>query len=441
MSSKKVLVLGAGLVSPPIIDYLYKNTDYLLTVADILIEKAEKVVKGNPRGKATRLDVKNEESLQALVAETDLVVSLLPYTLHSIVAGHCLEAGKHMINASYVSDEMRAFDAPAREKGLLFLCEMGLDPGIDHMSAMKIIHAAQQAGGKVKEFVSVCGGLPSPEANDNPFGYKFSWSPKGVLLAGNNPARFIAEGHDKRISAEMLFHATQPIEIDGRQFEAYPNRDSVPYAETYGLEGIDLLMRGTLRYARWHDLILALKSLHLLEERSLSAGDHTFPDILAHLNDLSENNVKEETAKKLDLAMDSTVMNALAWLGLFDDTVHTVPETTVLDLLADQMAHEMAYSIGERDMVVLQHRFKVVYPEYVESISSTLIDYGIPHGSSSMARTVSLPLAIGAKLILEGELSLRGVQIPVHPSIYEPVLAELENLGIRFEEAVTREKH
>jgi len=436
--SKHVLILGAGHVSQPIIDYLFKNTDFNLTVADIVEENAAKAIAEHPRGKSAALDVNDAEDLGQLVADADLVVSLLPYTLHGIVARHCLEADKHMVNASYVSDEMKSFDVAAREKNLLFLCEIGLDPGIDHMSAMQIIHDVQNRGGKIDEFVSVCGGLPAPEANNNPFGYKFSWSPKGVLLAGNNPAQYIDGGALKEISASDLFHSTSPMEIDGLELEAYPNRDSTAYEEIYGLEGIGLLMRGTLRYAGWHKLILALKALNLLTESLVPEGPTSYAEILAKINGLDAGSIHADVAAKLGVAEDDEVIEALEWLGLFDDKRTEFSATNAIDLLAEAMKEKMAYETGERDMVALQHRFKATFPDHKESIISTLMDYGIPNGNSSMARTVSLPLAIAVKLILEGKINLTGVQIPVDPIIYEPVLAELKTLGIEFSEEIIK---
>ena len=436
--SKHVLILGAGLVSQPIIDYLFKNTDFYLTVADIIEESAAKAIDNHPRGKSAGLDVNNEDTLGQLVAESDLVVSLLPYALHGIVAKHCLKADKHMVNASYVSEEMKSFDAQAREKNLLFLCEMGLDPGIDHMSAMQIIHSVQKRGGKIDEFVSVCGGLPAPEANTNPFGYKFSWSPKGVLLAGNNPAQYIDGGAVKKISAQDLFHSTASMKINGQDFEAYPNRDSTAYEDIYGLDGIDLLMRGTLRYAGWHKLILALKALNLLTETSVPAETSSYAGMLAMVSGLDESKLRSAVASKLEMTEDDKPIKALDWLGLFDTKHVDFPATTSIDILADLMNQKMAYESGERDMIALQHRFKVTFPDHREEIISTLFDYGIPNGNSSMARTVSLPLAIAARLILEGKINLTGVQIPVDPIIYEPVLLELKSLGIEFSEEIVR---
>ncbi len=433
---KHVLILGAGLVSQPIIDYLFNNTDFNLTVADILEENALKAINENPKGQAATLDVNDKKQLGNLISKSDLVVSLLPYALHSIVAKHCLSAGKHMVNASYISDEMRALDKEAREKGLLFLCEMGLDPGIDHMSAMQIIHDIRERGGKIKEFVSVCGGLPAPDANDNPFGYKFSWNPKGVLLAGKSAARYIENGAVKRVSPDELFHSTTPMTINGREYEAYPNRDSISYEKGYGFRNIDLLLRGTLRYPGWHEYILAFEALNLLENHPIDQGKISYAMILADLNELEPERIRSQVAQKLEIGKDSKVVQALEWLGLFDQDLIDCDGSTVIDLLAKLMSEKMAYADGERDMVALQHRFKASFDDHEEKITSTLVDYGIPHGSSSMARTVSLPLAIVTKLILEDQVSLSGVRIPIDRIIYEPVLAELKALGIEFKEYV-----
>ncbi len=436
--AKHVLILGAGLVSQPIIDYLFSKTDYKLTVADILEENARKAIQGNSRGQATTLDVNNATHLRQLVSDSDLVVSLLPYTLHAIIAKHCLAAGKSMVNASYVSDEMRAFDVEAKEKGLLFLCEMGLDPGLDHMSAMQIIHDVRRRGGEIKEFISVCGGLPAPEANTNPFGYKFSWSPKGVLLAGKSSAQYIKDGAVTKVSAKDLFHSTTPMTINGREFEAYPNRDSTSYKNGYGFENIELLLRGTLRYPGWHEFVLAFEALHLLEDTKIDPGMTSLAEIMGDLNGLDAENIRTHIASKLGVEESSNVIQALEWLGLFGQDIFDCKGTTAIDLLTQLMSKKMGYGEGERDMVALEHRFKASFPDHEEDITSTLIDYGISGGDSSMSRTVSLPLAIVVKLILEEQVKLTGVRIPTDPMIYEPVLKELKTLGIEFKEQVKK---
>ncbi|MEO0115444.1 MAG: saccharopine dehydrogenase C-terminal domain-containing protein, partial [candidate division WOR-3 bacterium] len=244
---KKILVLGAGLVARPLVDYLLKQSDFFVTVASRTASKAEKLIASHPRGKALEVNVSEPTVLANLIVETDLVISLVPYTFHPIVAQACIQYKKPMITTSYVGDAMRSLDQEAKAAGIIILNEIGLDPGIDHMSAMKIIHRVKNRGGRVISFYSYCGGLPAPEANNNPFGYKFSWSPKGVLLAGKNSARYLKDGKEIFIPGPELFSHYWVVEIEGLgKFEAYPNRDSLPYIELYGLVGISSMCRGTL---------------------------------------------------------------------------------------------------------------------------------------------------------------------------------------------------
>ena len=429
--SKRVLILGAGLVSRPIVDYLLEKSDFELTVADLDPANAEGVIDGRERARAVALDVNDEQGLGELIAASDIVVSLLPYTLHPLVAGHCLNAGKPMVNASYVSPELKALDQEAREKSLIFLCEVGLDPGIDHMSAMQIIHDIQARGGKVRVFRSVCGGLPEPAAADNPFGYKFSWSPAGVLMAGNNDARFIENGTEVTIPEQGLFKSAWHMEIAGMSFEAYPNRDSTPYAAIYGLDDIKTLLRGTLRFPGWSLIIDELKAMGLTRATPVALRAPFSPRALLekHQGDL-------ETIRQ---ALPQRVDSALEWLGLYDSEPREWSGDTLIDCLAQLMSERMGYGPDERDMVVLHHEFEAEFDDHQEVIHSTLVDYGQVGGSSAMARTVSLPVAIAVKLILEGEIELTGVRIPVDESIYRPILRELEGLGIRFEENKVRQ--
>jgi len=244
---KKILVLGAGLVSRPGVVFLLGH-GFEVTVASRTLEKAQQIVSGFENGKAVQMQAENEAQLDALVSEHDIVASLLPWTLHTVVAKCCLRHGRHMATTSYVGDEMRMLDADVRSKGLLFLNEIGVDPGMDHMSAMQIIDEVHEQGGKVRQFYSFCGGLPAPEDNDNPFGYKFSWSPKGVVLASRNAARFYENGQEINIPGQDLFLNYRIDTIEGLgSFEVYPNRDSKPYRDLYGLKNAETIMRGTYR--------------------------------------------------------------------------------------------------------------------------------------------------------------------------------------------------
>lgn len=433
---KKVLVLGAGLVSRPLVRYLMDVKDFRVTVASRTISKAEALIEGHENGTALPLNVENDEKVEKLISEHDLVVSLLPYTYHVKVAKFCIKHRKHLATTSYVSDTMKQQDDEAKEAGVILLNEIGVDPGIDHMSAMKIIHEVKRQGGKVTSFQSYCGGLPAPEANDNPFGYKFSWSPRGVLMAGKNSALYLKDGEIVEIDGKDLFDNFWTLEIPGAGlFEGYPNRDCLGYIDLYGLEGIKTMFRGTLRNIGWCNIIKRFVQLGMLDDKpdNRFAG-LTYNEFMGELiGRKTSDDVKQEIAGKLGIDADSPEINAMSWLGLFSE--EAIPEgviTAPLDILTDIMLRKMAYKKGERDMIVLHHMFTAEFSDRREEITSTLIDFGIPGGDSSMARTVSLPCAIGVRLILEGEITRTGVQIPVIPDIYEPVLRELENLNIKF---------
>jgi saccharopine dehydrogenase-like NADP-dependent oxidoreductase len=434
---KKVLVLGAGLVARPLVDYLLGLEDFSVVVADVEFARAEKLVAGHPRGRAEHIDISNREALAAAIGRADLVVSMVPYTFHPLVAELAIEQGRHMVTASYVSPAMRECDARARAKGVLLLNELGLDPGIDHMEAMRVIHEVHDAGGRVLGFTSWCGGLPAPEANTNPFGYKFSWSPRGVLLASKNSAKYLKDGRVVSIPAADLFASPEIIRVPGLgEFEGYPNRDSVSYRETYGIPEALTVFRGTLRFAGWCETLRRMVELGLLDDTPKDRSGATLLDLMRELSQAGPgDDVRRAVAARLGLASGSTVLSAMDWLGLFEARPLAAAKGSSLDNLSALMIERLAYAPGERDMVVLQHEFlTATVSGLTERIVSTLVDYGIPNGDSSMSRTVGLPAAIGARLILEGKIALTGVQVPVRPEIYVPILEELEARGVRFTE-------
>jgi saccharopine dehydrogenase (NADP+, L-glutamate forming) len=430
---KKVLVLGAGLVAKPLVRYLLDQPDFHVTVASRTVSKAEKLVGDHPRGKALPLNVNDTASLKKLIGEADLSISMVPYAHHVTVANLCIELKKQMVTTSYVSVAMNALDRKAKDAGILILNEMGLDPGIDHMSAMRIIHGVQNKGGRIASFYSYCGGLPAPEANTNPWGYKFSWSPRGVVLAGKNAARYLKEKKEVKIASEDLFAHFWPMNIEGvPPLEAYPNRDSVPYVELYGIEDADSMYRGTLRYPGWCQTLKKVVDLGLLDETEQNVKGLSYADFLGKLikKEKSEN-LKKDLADYLNIDEDSEPMKRFEWLGLFSDERIPTEKGSPLDVFADRLLEKLKYEEGERDMIVLHHDFTAKYPGgKKEKITSTLVDYGIPRGDSSMSRTVGLPAAIGATLILNGKIKETGVHIPVTPEIYEPALHELEKLNI-----------
>ncbi len=441
---KKVVVFGAGLVARAHVRYLLDH-GYAVTVASRTVAKAQELVAGHPGGRAVAFDIEKEGDarLDEIVREHDLAVSLLPYVHHPRVAKSCLRHRKHMATTSYVKDEMRALDGEARAAGIALLNEMGVDPGIDHMTAMKVIHGVQAAGGTVTRFTSWCGGLPAPEANDNPLGYKFSWSPRGVLLAGRNPARYRQDGEVVEIPGPELFlhYWCVPVEVEGRviPFEGYPNRDSLPYAETYGITSARTMFRGTLRNQGWCATLRAVGELGLLDEAPMDLSGLSYAQLTAKLiGKKTPRGVKQAVARKLGLDPVNFIVANLEWLGLFSGAPLPAGCASALDVLNATTLAKMAYAPGERDLLVLQHQFVAEFPDRRERITSTMIDFGIPNGDSSMNRTVGLPAAVGVRLVLEGKVAARGVLVPVLPEIYEPALVELERLGIRFSEKSER---
>jgi len=439
---KKVVVFGAGLVAAPLVEYLLGKEDFQVTVATRTVSKAEKIIGKAPNGEAVAFTIDQKERLDNLIKEHDLAVSLLPYIHHVTVAKVCLKYGKHLVTTSYVSDAMRELDKEAKKAGVLFLNECGLDPGIDHMSAMKIIHEIQNKGGRVASFTSFCGGLPAPEANTNPFGYKFSWSPRGVLLAGKNSAHFLQNGKEVFIEAKDLFASYRMMKIEGvGEFEAYPNRDSVPYKDLYGIEDTDTILRGTLRYPGWCPTMKIMGDLGFLNEEPLpELAGKTYRELTAHLIGVrevkDEKEIRKKVAEYLGIDFNARELDRLEWLGLFSEIPLAEGADNALDYLCHLMQSKMPYEKGERDMIILQHNFVAEYHGGAkkEQIVSTLVEYGTPEGHTAMARTVGLPAAIATKMILNNEIRESGVEIPIKPEIYNPILDELEKEGIKFEE-------
>jgi len=437
---KKILVLGAGLVSKPGVRYILNDKELNVTVASRTVSKADRLVEGFDNGFAIHVNVKNEDDLENLIKQNDIIVSLLPWIYHVKVAKLCLKNNKNMATTSYVSEDMKALDEQVKKKGLLFLNEVGVDPGIDHMSAMSIIDHVHEQEGKIVDFYSFCGGLPAPDNNDNPFGYKFSWSPKGVLLASRNSAKFLEHGKIVEIDGKNLFSNYRVEEVDNLgKFEVYPNRDSMPYRDIYSLNEAETVMRGTYRYPGWCDTLKKMVDLGLIDETPReNLKSMSFRNMIAELVKCDEkDDVIAKTAEKMGLSEDSEVIKRIEWLGLFSDDI--VSGNNYLDILGERMQEKMKYEEGERDMLILKHKFIVENKDKSrDMITSTMIDYGIPYGDTSMARTVSLPLGIGVKLMAENKIDLKGVIRPIKKEVYSLILKELERLNIKLEEKRTR---
>ena len=431
---KKVLLLGAGLVTKPLVKYLLEEPEYEIVIATRTVSKAVALIDNHPRGEALTLNVSDEKHLEDLIKQCDVAISLVPYAYHPTVAKFCIKHKKHCVTTSYIGEPMKALDGEAKNAGVLLLNEIGLDPGIDHMSAMRIIHDVENQGGKIVSFRSYCGGFPAPEANNNPMLYKFSWSPKGVLMAGKNDGRFLENGKEIYVPGPDLFAHHNIVSIeDVGDYEGYTNRDCLGYIDIYGLKDAGTMFRGTLRYRTWCDTMKKIVDLGLLGEEEQDVKGKTYAEwISTFVPGGPHGDAKKAVADHLGLSEDSLIMEKLEWMGLFSQERLLLEKAAPIDIMTETMLKKMSYEEDERDMIILYHDFMAEYPSENRKarITSTLVDYGIPHGDSAMSRTVSLPAAIATDLILKGKIDLTGVHIPVMPEIYEPVLDALEKVNI-----------
>jgi saccharopine dehydrogenase-like NADP-dependent oxidoreductase len=433
---KKVLILGAGMVVKPIVTYLLEK-NYEVTVATRTKSKADKMIAGHPNGTSMAWTVDDEETLDKLVSEHDLTVSLLPYAYHVMVAKLCIKHKKPMVTTSYVKPEMKALDGQAKKAGIIILNEIGVDPGIDHMSAMRIIDHVHDKGGKIEEFYSFTGALVAPEVEKNPFNYKFTWAPKGVVMASKNDGHYLLRGKEVYVEPEDLFK--DPITVDFPEIgplEVYPNRDSYPYIDLYGIPETRTIYRGTFRYEKWCEVLDAFKAIDMLSYDKMNMRGMTYRDFMARIigSDNSEG-IRTQVASKLGIAEDANAMTAMDWLGLFSDEPVAREEDSPFELVSDLMISKMMIEEQERDMIVMLHTFLVSYPDGdKEVIKSSMLDFGTPATDTSVARTVALPAACAVDMILQGEITNTGVHIPIIPGIYNPVLDQLETLGIKMVE-------
>lgn len=435
---KHVLILGSGMVARPIIRYLL-DRGFKITVASNTPDRTEQMIAGHPNGTGIFWDAEDHGTLSRLISETDLAVSLLPYAFHPVVARFCVHHRKHMVTTSYVKPEMQALDTCAREAGVLLLNETGLDPGIDHMSAMRIIDHVHQKEGAIIEFYSICGALPAPEAADNPFRYKFSWSPKGVVMAGNNDAMYLSHGKVINIPTADLFKNPFRVDFPGvGDLEVYPNRDSLSYRDIYGIPEAQTLLRGTFRYPGWCETLDLLKRMNLTSYERFDMSGMSYGDLVLKVIGGERQEAlgtRQGVAEAMNVPYEAYALGAMEWLGLFDDKPMNRSVDSTFEVTSDLMLEKMMLAPEERDMIAMQHTFLVGYSDgRKEVIRSRMLDYGIPGGDTSIARTVALPAAIAVEMILNGKIEARGVQIPVIPEIYNPVLDQLETMNIRMVE-------
>ncbi|MHB2150441.1 saccharopine dehydrogenase C-terminal domain-containing protein [Calditrichota bacterium LG25] len=435
-----VLLLGAGMVSRPLVRYLLEKTNVNLKVASLEFGNVRQLIESHPRASLQKLDVNDRQALHRVISDADVVISLLPWIHHMKVANLCLELNKHLVTSSYVKPEMRALDAEVKKRGLIFLNEMGVDPGIDHMAAMKVINNVKNRGGKIISFYSYCGGLPAPQNNNNPLGYKFSWSPVGVMLAALSYGQYLKDRKVVKVASEQLFEHYWFLDVPGAgTFEAYVNRDALPYMELYGIQEAQSMFRGTLRNVGHCETWNYFKKLGLFnQEFKVDFAKTSVKQAIARLINSDGKNLTKDIANFLNIPEYSVTIKKLEWLGLLSDEKLPLGEASIFDMFAHILQHKLVYEEGEVDLLIQHHEFIAEYPDGKrEKLTSTLVDTGIPHGDTSMARTVGLPAAIATRLIVEGKINLKGVHIPVLPDIYEPILTELEVMNIKLIERST----
>ncbi len=434
MLVKQVAILGAGLVCKPLADYLMDRAGYRVLMATRTVAKAEAIIAGRSNGRVLAWTTDDLEALEGIVREADLVVGMIPPSLHIPVAEACLRHGKPLVTTSYVSPEMQALDEQAKENGVLLLNEIGEDPGIDHMGAKRMIDEVVSKGGRVRSLTSYGAGLPSFESNRNPMGYKFSWSPRGVMLAAQTAAAYLKDGEVVEVPASELFDHHWLVDIEGLgSFETYPNRSCLRYLPHFGLDEKASLFRGLLRFVGWCSTmksLIALKLLDTKEERDFAGTSY---------REFTASSIgkpgggREEVAAFLGLSIKSDTMERLAWLGLFDERPVAIAKGANVDVLVDLMVKRMSYLPGEKDMIIVHDEIGVEFPDRRERHLSTMRVEGEPEGDSAMSRAVSLPAAIASRLILEGKIDLSGVHMPMVSEIYEPVLTELEEYRFAFQ--------
>ncbi|OYT17896.1 MAG: saccharopine dehydrogenase [Bacteroidetes bacterium 4572_77] len=436
---QKILILGAGLSASSLIKYLLDYSEeynWNIRIGDLSEETALKKIDGHPRGEAFCFDVANEEQCNTEVSKADIVVSMLPAALHFSVAKACVKHKINMVTASYVSKEIQGLNEEAIAKDILLLNEIGVDPGIDHMSAMKVINSIRDKGGEITEFYSATGGLVAPKYDNNPWNYKFTWNPRNVVLAGQGTSMFIRNGIYKYIPYHQLFkRITRANVLNYGEFEIYPNRDSLKYREIYGLEDIASMYRGTMRrpgFARTWNVFVQLgctDDSYVIEESENMTYREYINSFIKYIPDMQ---IEKKLAKYLNIDEDSEIMYKLRWLGIFQDTVIGLKNATPAQILQHILVQKWVLDEDDKDMIAMQHRFVAEIDGVRKQIFSSMVIEGSDQIHTAMSKTVGYPVAIATKLILTGQIKAKGVKIPIEKCIYEAVLKELEEMGIQF---------
>ena len=440
---RKILVIGAGRSASSLIKYLLDKSsseNLLITVGDVSKENAEERVNNHKNGQAIALDVFDEEARINAVKNADIVVSMLPARFHIEVAKDCIVYGKHMVTASYISKEMQALDKEAKAKGLVFMNEIGVDPGIDHMSAMQVLDKIREKDAKIVLFESFTGGLVAPESDNNLWNYKFTWNPRNVVLAGQGgAAMFIQEGTYKYIPYHKLFRRTEFLTVNGSgKFEAYANRNSLKYRSIYGLDDIPTMYRGTIRkigFSRaWNVFVqLGMTDDTYTIEDSENMSYRDFVNLFLAYSPSDSVELKLRSYLKID--QDDIMWEKLLELDIFNPNKKIeIKNATPAQMLQKILMDSWTLQEEDKDMIVMQHKFGYNYKGENKQIESSLVVIGDDQTYTAMAKTVGLPVAIATLKILNGEIKTPGVQLPITKEVYEPILKELEEYGIKFTE-------
>lgn len=443
---RKILIIGAGRSASSLIQYLLNKSDkeqLHITIADLSLELAEKKTGNHPNARPLALNITDVQQRQTEIQKADVVISMLPAHMHIEIARDCIVLKKHLVTASYISSEMQELDEQAKENGLVFMNEIGLDPGIDHMSAMKVIDEIRAKGGKIILFESFCGGLVAPENDTNLWNYKFTWNPRNVVLAGQGGvSKFIQEGRYKYIPYNRLFRRTEFMEVEGYgRFEGYANRDSLKYRSIYGLDDILTMYRGTLRrvgFSKSWDMLVQLgmtdDSYVLENSENMSYRDFTNAFLPYHPTD----SVELKLRHYLKIDQDDVIWDKLAELDLFNPDKKTgLKNASPAQMLEKILSEKWVLKPEDKDMIVMYHKFGYEIDGKRKQIDSTMVCIGDDQTYTAMAKTVGLPVAMAALQILNGKIKTPGVQLPVRKEVYEPLLNELETYGIIFKEKDT----
>jgi len=436
---KKILVIGAGRSAFTLIRYLLNESmsnNWKVIVADYNLDLAKKICLEHVNARPIFFNVNDKEQREYEIKNSDIVVSMLPANLHSLVANDCILFQKNLVTASYVSDEIQKMSDAALSNNLIFLNEVGLDPGIDHMSAMKIIDDLKLQGAEILSFKSYCGGLIHPQFDNNPWNYKFTWNPRNVILAGKGTSKFLNEKNICEIGYDNLFNETEIINVLNQgDFESYANRDSLSYISSYGLEKIDTMYRGTLRkvgFSRsWNSFIkLGMTNDEHIIEDSETLSYFNFMDQLVPKS--KTKSLEERFCEFLSINIVSKEFKKFKWLDLFTNKIIGLKNATAAQILQKILEDKLSLESKDRDMVVMQHQFLYKIDDKVKKLHSSLVVFGDDQQNTAMAKTVGLPVGISVKLILNGVIQLKGIQIPTIKEIYNPILKELEKNKINF---------